>query len=80
MSTPLNDEQWQHIREQLRAGNKIEAIKTYRDLTGTGLAEAKVAIDKLNSELEAAGEVPKRTGCLAVVLLFLAAAGVLSRL
>jgi ribosomal protein L7/L12 len=30
----------------LRRGNKIEAIKTYRELTGVGLAEAKQAIDR----------------------------------
>jgi ribosomal protein L7/L12 len=34
------------IQEALRRGNKIEAIKIYRQLTGVGLAEAKDAIDK----------------------------------
>ncbi len=34
------------IREALRRGNKIEAIKIYRELTGVGLAEAKQAIDR----------------------------------
>ena len=34
------------IQEALRRGNKIEAIKIYRELTGVGLAEAKQAIDK----------------------------------
>ena len=34
------------IQEALRNGNKIEAIKIYRELTGVGLAEAKDAIDK----------------------------------
>ena len=34
------------VQEALRRGNKIEAIKIYRELTGTGLAEAKDAIDK----------------------------------
>jgi hypothetical protein len=33
------------IQEALRRGNKIEAIKLYRELTGVGLAEAKDAID-----------------------------------
>ena len=37
------------IQEALRRGNKIEAIKIYRELTGTGLAEAKQAIDYLES-------------------------------
>ena len=39
------------IREALRRGNKIEAIKIYRELTGVGLAEAKQAIDSLESRL-----------------------------
>ena len=34
------------IQDALRRGNKIEAIKLYRELTGAGLAEAKGAIDR----------------------------------
>lgn len=34
------------IQDALRRGNKIEAIKLYRELTGVGLAEAKDVIDK----------------------------------
>lgn len=34
------------IQDALRRGNKIEAIKFYRELTGVGLAEAKKAIDR----------------------------------
>ncbi len=35
------------ITELVGKGNKIEAIKLYRELTGTGLAEAKSAIDAM---------------------------------
>ena len=34
------------VQEALRRSNKIEAVKIYRELTGTGLAEARDAIDK----------------------------------
>lgn len=34
------------LQDALRRGNKIEAIKIYRELTGVGLAEAKEAIDR----------------------------------
>jgi ribosomal protein L7/L12 len=34
------------IQAALRSGNKIEAIKIYREMTGVGLAEAKDVIDK----------------------------------
>jgi len=34
------------IQDALRRGNKIEAIKIYRELTSVGLAEAKQAIDR----------------------------------
>ncbi|HLO14010.1 MAG TPA: ribosomal protein L7/L12 [Anaerolineales bacterium] len=37
------------VEEALRRGNKIEAIKIYRELTGVGLAEAKKAIEKLEA-------------------------------
>lgn len=30
-----------------KAGKKIEAIKAYRDLTGSGLAEAKAKVESL---------------------------------
>ena len=35
------------VQDALRRGNKIEAIKIYRELTGVGLAEAKQAIERL---------------------------------
>ena len=34
------------IQEALRRGNKIEAIKLYREMTGVDLAEAKSVIDR----------------------------------
>jgi ribosomal protein L7/L12 len=34
------------IQDALRRGNKIEAIKIYRELTGVGLAQAKQAIER----------------------------------
>ena len=34
------------IQQAIRDGNKIEAIKLYREMTGVGLAEAKQAIDR----------------------------------
>ena len=40
------------IQEALRRGNKIQAIKIYRELTGVGLAEAKEAIDRAERSLK----------------------------
>jgi ribosomal protein L7/L12 len=37
----------QHAIDLARAGNKIEAIKYYVQVSGVGLREAKDAIDKL---------------------------------
>ena len=34
------------VQDALRRGNKIEAIKIYRELAGVGLAEAKDALDR----------------------------------
>jgi ribosomal protein L7/L12 len=39
------------IQDALRRGNKIEAVKIYRELTGVGLAEAKQAIERFESGL-----------------------------
>ncbi len=35
----------------LKKGNKVEAIKVYRSLTGKGLKESKDAVDALASKL-----------------------------
>jgi ribosomal protein L7/L12 len=35
------------IAELVASGNKIEAIKLYRELTGVGLAEAKSAVESM---------------------------------
>jgi ribosomal protein L7/L12 len=37
------------IRRHLAAGNKIEAIKHYREATGVGLAEAKGAVERIEA-------------------------------
>ncbi len=34
------------IRDLIARGRKIEAIKAYRERTGSGLAEAKAAVDR----------------------------------
>ncbi|HEY4384226.1 MAG TPA: ribosomal protein L7/L12 [Ktedonobacteraceae bacterium] len=39
------------IREELLAGNKIKAIKLYRELYGVGLKEAKDAVDSMQVNL-----------------------------
>ena len=39
-------------QDALRRGNKIEAIKIYRELTGVGLAEAKQAIERTEQFLK----------------------------
>ena len=40
------------VQDAIRRGNKIEAIKIYRELTGVGLAEAKDAIDRAEQFLK----------------------------
>ncbi len=40
------------IQAALREGNKIAAIKIYREMTGVGLAEAKQAIDRAEQFLK----------------------------
>lgn len=54
MDTPSLQQLLDAIKAEIAAGNKIEAIKLYRDATGAGLAEAKEAV-----ELIAAGKPPQ---------------------
>jgi ribosomal protein L7/L12 len=53
MDTPSLQQLLDDIKAAIAAGNKIAAIKLYRDATGAGLAEAKDAV-----ELIAAGKPP----------------------
>lgn len=41
----LSDDGMESVRDLLESGNKIEAIKQYRVLTGVGLKEAKDAVE-----------------------------------
>jgi ribosomal protein L7/L12 len=73
MSEPNPEEQARQVREALFAGNKIQAIKFYREQTGVGLKDAKDAVEKLESELRAASpgqfaKSPAPRGCGAMVL------------
>lgn len=45
--TVLDDAAWQHLRALAIRGQKIQAIKLYRELTGANLRDAKNAIDAL---------------------------------
>lgn len=40
-----------HIISLLKQGNKLEAIKAYRELTNADLAEAKRAVEKIESSM-----------------------------
>ena len=57
MSTPLNSTQLTAVRDTIRAGEKIAAIRLYREYTGLGLAEAKAAVEAL----EQTGSLPTST-------------------
>lgn len=52
----MNHDFENEIRQLLASGNKIAAIKRYREATGAGLAEAKAAVESL----EAVGSFPER--------------------
>jgi ribosomal protein L7/L12 len=47
ISTPTTDISEEEIKNLIRAGNKIGAIKLYRAKTGFGLKEAKLAVDQM---------------------------------
>jgi ribosomal protein L7/L12 len=40
---------FKEVREHIQAGNKIEAIKAYREITGLGLKEAKDAVEAIEA-------------------------------
>jgi len=78
MPEELTDEQIDQVSGALAKGSKIEAIKLYREFTGTGLAEAKQFVDALIPKLKEqdpekyANLSAKSAGCASVVLACLA--------
>jgi ribosomal protein L7/L12 len=46
---PNDAGQFRAVRELIERGNKIEAIKVYREITGVGLKEAKDAVDAMTA-------------------------------
>lgn len=57
----LTPEQFERIRREVLAGNKIQAIKLHRDATGVGLAEAKQSIEHLAAQLSGPSSPPPPT-------------------
>ena len=62
MNTPIPDDKLTEIEAALRQGQKIQAIKLYRECTGAGLAEAKAAVEKLEIEPRSGSGTPVKPG------------------
>lgn len=59
------------VGKLLERGEKLQAIKVYREQTGVGLKEAKEEVDAIETRLGLEPEdAPKPGGCFGVVLLF----------
>lgn len=69
------------IIDALRAGNKIEAIRLYREQTKLGLAESKAAVEKLEAELRTSSPdrftQPQSKGCTTMILAVVVVSGML---
>jgi ribosomal protein L7/L12 len=82
MPAPISDADLRRVREAIFAGRKIEAIRIYRECTGSGLAEAKEFVEALEAAMRQT-DAEKFTapagsrGCLGAVL-FLASLGALA--
>ena len=79
-SRGVNNVSEQQVYDALFAGNKNEAIRLWRQLSGSGLKESKGFIDALELDLRAESPerftaAPQRFGC-AGVLSFLAIAAI----
>jgi hypothetical protein len=71
MDSPLNAEQMTGVRDALFQGEKITAIKIYREATGSQLVDAKAAVEAIERELRQTTPESFRQkegrGCLGVV-------------
>lgn len=79
MSRNLTQPQANAVADALASGQKIQAIKLYREYSGKGLAEAKDAVEAMESDLRK--ENPERfaqqqaqgKGCAAMLVALVAA-------
>jgi hypothetical protein len=74
MNTPIPENKLAQIKGALFRGQKILAIKLHREATGSGLAEAKNEVEKLESNLRASSPekfttTPSGKGCLAIIVM-----------
>lgn len=60
----------EQIVNSLRQGNKIQAIKDYRESTGAGLKESKEAIEALIQKYD----ITMKSGCASMILITLSTA------
>ncbi len=79
MPAELDERLRNEIMDHIFAGRKIEAIKRYREATGSDLKEAKEYLDDLTDQLrqthpERFGKADGRSGCGGQAAAFLALA------
>ncbi len=72
----LTDEKLKEVQEFLARGDKMQAIKAWREAAGCGLAEAKQAVDEEHARLMR--DQPEKfkaatSGCFGLVLLVVGA-------
>lgn len=68
----------EEIKQLLRQGQKIAAIKALREDTGMGLKESKEQVEAIQAKMIADGEeLPKTSGCMGAILLMVSTAGTL---
>ena len=75
MENGLPKDELTPIENAILAGRKIEAIKLYRQMTMTGLADAKSAVDEMEARLrlespERFAKGAGRSGCTVSIGLF----------
>ena len=75
----LDNEALRRVSDSIIAGRKIEAIKTYRELVGCGLKEAKEGVEAIERSLAVDHPelLEKKSGCAAILVFgFMAACAV----
>jgi ribosomal protein L7/L12 len=64
--TSLAPDARERIESLLREGRKIEAIKVYREASGSGLAEAKAAVEQIDAAASSNSQPATSMGSLGV--------------
>ncbi|MCC9603332.1 hypothetical protein LOC67_22510 [Stieleria sp. JC731] len=72
---PASDGEMDAVLDAIEKGEKLRAVKLYRESTGADLRESKEFVESLTRQLGGSATTSTQTGCFSSILLFVGMGG-----